>query len=208
MTITKLNPAASAETAALSSSPPLRRVNRRPLTPSKEIVENSDKKQYTDYVKFEEKFASVLSEIDGLTPEAVSRLADDFAKRAFAAIEEAKRPNPGPIPENPIRYGDRKTQTERPELATMNPVEFLRAVWGPWIDAGTVYQDDITKRDDTLLSNIRSYCQRMKLVAKDVLPLPKHVRTEVVAEIADKSNIYRAMKALERRQYARNSKSL
>ena len=87
-------------------------------------------------------------------------------KPAFAAVASG----PGPLPDNPIRYADRKTQTERPELRSMNAVQFLEAVWGPWIKAGVVYQDDLRRSDFQLVSAVHSHCQRLKIAPKDILP--------------------------------------
>lgn len=60
------------------------------------------------------------------------------------------------------------------------PVTFLRRVWGPYMDAGILYQDDIKRLgDDKLVQTIRSYCQKHpEFKAGDVLPPPRKARFE------------------------------
>jgi hypothetical protein len=104
------------------------------------------------------------------------RAEADFLACAFTerATFESKRLTVGPLPESPHKYADRKAHKK---YAHMNAVEFLREVWGPWIDAGLVYQDDIRRYDLKLLQGVWSHCQRHGLDAKDFV-LPRHVRTD------------------------------
>ena len=123
-----------------------------------------------------------------------------------AELKSESKQDPGPLPENPVRYADRKLH---PEYAHMNAVEFLREVWGKWIDTpGAVYQDDIGKRDDTLIPNVRSHCQRMKLVAKDILPPPRQVRTTEGAKADPTGRSLRALEAKRRADLASKRNSL
>jgi hypothetical protein len=174
-------------------------------TKNNEKLEKNSDLEYSEGVKLQEKFASLLSEIDDLTPELVSSLAVEFAQRVKSSVDETKRPSPGPLPENPVRYADRKAH---PEYASMNAVEFLRAVWGKWIDAGCVYQDDIGKRDNKLVQGVRNACSYLKLDAAEILPPPK--RTRLDNEVSNSSRVKDLIESRRAaaRRYAEKQRSI
>jgi hypothetical protein len=87
----------------------------------------------------------------------------------------AAKIDPGPLPENPVRYADRKAH---PQYANLNAVEFLRKVWGPWLDSGAAFQDEVNRRDDKLIQAVRNYCAYLKLNPAEVLPPPKSARLD------------------------------
>lgn len=70
--------------------------------------------------------------------------------------------------------------SERDRRKGENAIEFLNRVWGPWIKAGVLYQDDIRRLgDDKLVRGVRSYCQKHpETKASDVLPPPRRVALE------------------------------
>ncbi len=63
----------------------------------------------------------------------------------------------------PERYAQRLSRQE-------GPVEFLRRVWGPWIDRGLLYQFQLNRLDPDLLSSLKSYCQKRGQKASIYLP--------------------------------------
>ncbi|HEV2817049.1 MAG TPA: hypothetical protein VGW40_07495 [Allosphingosinicella sp.] len=65
-------------------------------------------------------------------------------------------------------------------VAGENPIQFLERVWGPYMKAGVLYQDDIKRLgDDKLVRAIHSYCQKHpEHTATEVLPPPRRVRLE------------------------------
>lgn len=130
---------------------------------------------------------------------------DNSLSQNKADFETASKVDLGPLPENPVRYADRKLH---PEYADMNAVEFLRAVWGKWIDAGCVYQDDIGKRDDKLVQGVRNACSYLKLDAAEILPPPKHARLD--NEVSNSSRVKSLIEARRAaaRRYAEKQRSI
>jgi hypothetical protein len=60
-----------------------------------------------------------------------------------------------------------------------NVVQFLRRVWGRYMDAGILYQDDIKRLGDPkLMASVRTYCHQHGLDPASVLPPPQRVRLE------------------------------
>lgn len=58
-------------------------------------------------------------------------------------------------------------------------VQFLRRVWGRYMDAGILYQDDIKRLGDSrLVATIRTYCHSRGEDAAAALPPPRKVRLE------------------------------
>jgi len=90
-----------------------------------------------------------------------------------------------------------ETWAERDRTKTETPIDFLRRVWGPSMDAGILYQDDIKRLgDDKLVQRIRSYCHQKGLVAADVLPPPRQARIErALTEVAPGSAAERALRS-------------
>lgn len=85
----------------------------------------------------------------------------------------------GRLPERaPEIYAERTDRSE-------NAVDFLNRVWGPYIEAGVLYQDDFKRLGDAaLVPAVRSYCHARNLCAHDHLPPPKKRRLELLAESA------------------------
>lgn len=72
-----------------------------------------------------------------------------------------------------------ETWAERDRSRKETPIEFLRRVWGPYMEAGVLYQDDIKRLGDPdLVQAVRNYCIRHEMKAADVLPPPAKVRLE------------------------------
>ncbi|MCW3847350.1 hypothetical protein OF829_08860 [Sphingomonas sp. LB-2] len=64
-------------------------------------------------------------------------------------------------------------------LPKETPIEFLRRVWGEWLDSGELYQDVMTHfGEDRLVRAVRDYCRARELDANEYLPPPKRVRTD------------------------------
>ena len=72
------------------------------------------------------------------------------------------------------------------------PTDFCTRVWGKYIRAGILYQDDLHHRKDgkiawldpELIPAIYSYCQNTELKPKDYLPPPKSAR---ISKLLDQS---------------------
>ena len=68
---------------------------------------------------------------------------------------------------------------ERDRSRGETPIEFLNRVWGRWMEAGVLYQNDIKRLGDpTLVKTIRTYCHRQGVDASTVLPPPQSARLE------------------------------
>lgn len=76
-----------------------------------------------------------------------------------------------------------KNRSDR--LPNETPIDFLRRVWGRYMDAGVLYQDHLARRGEQMLvSAIRGYCDRNGLKAADHLPPPKGRRLRTALEEA------------------------
>jgi hypothetical protein len=98
-----------------------------------------------------------------------------------------------------------KWEDEDSRLPGETSVEFLRRVWGVYMDAGVLYQDDIKRLGDgKLIRAIRSYCQKHPdLNPADILPPPRQVRTERALAAAKPGSADEAL--LKERVRKRNS---
>jgi len=73
-------------------------------------------------------------------------------------------------------YAERSDKSE-------NPISFLRRVWGEYMDAGILFQDDLKKLGDSkIVQAVRSYCAAHDLCATDILPPPRRARIERVLD--------------------------
>jgi hypothetical protein len=97
----------------------------------------------------------------------------------------------------PPRY-----ETDR---GSKNPLQFLEAVWGEYLDHGVLYQDTLSSYDGKLIPSIYNYWNNHVRSDSDRLPLPKRDRTEailhrVVAHGPDTfEDVMRAVRAYARR---------
>jgi hypothetical protein len=95
-----------------------------------------------------------------------------------------------------------KYETDR---GTKNPLQFLEAVWGAFLDHGVLYQDTLSSYDGKLIPSIYNYWNNHVRSDSDRLPLPKRDRTEailhrVVAHGPDPfEDVMRAVRAYARR---------
>ncbi len=95
-----------------------------------------------------------------------------------------------------------KYETDR---GTRNPLQFLEAVWGEYLDHGVLYQDTLSSYDGKLIPAIYNYWNNHVRLDSDRLPLPKRDRTEailqrVVAHGPDTfEDVMRAVRAYARR---------
>lgn len=80
----------------------------------------------------------------------------------------------------PEIYAER---TVRPELGRKeNPIEFLNRVWGAYMAAGVLYQDDIKRLgDDKLVQAVRGRCRDENTDPATILPPPGKVRAARLA---------------------------
>lgn len=93
----------------------------------------------------------------------------DTLTAAFNAAAELPLPKEAP-----------EKWAERDRAKGENPIEFLNRVWGAYMRAGVLYQDDLKRLGDSkLLPAIRAYCQRHPdIKAADVLPPPQSQRID------------------------------
>jgi hypothetical protein len=86
-----------------------------------------------------------------------------------------------------------------------NPLQFLEAVWGEYLDHGVLYQDTLSAYDGKLIPAIYNYWNSRARQDNDRLPLPKRDRTEailqrIVAHGPDAfEDVMRAVRAYARR---------
>jgi hypothetical protein len=91
------------------------------------------------------------------------------------------------------------------DRGTRNPLQFLEAVWGEFLDHGVLYQDTLSSYDSKLIPSIYNYWNSHSRLDGDRLPLPKRDRTEailqrVVAHGPDAfEDVMRAVRAYARR---------
>lgn len=78
-----------------------------------------------------------------------------------------------------------------PEIYSMrlnkseNAVEFLQRVWGSYIEAGILFQDDIKRLGDPkLVQAVRNYCHAKQVAASSFLPPPQKARLDRISESA------------------------
>jgi hypothetical protein len=86
------------------------------------------------------------------------------------------------LPERaPARW---KNKADR--LPGETPIDFMQRVWGRYIEAGVLYQNDIKRLgDDRLCMAVRAYCTPRGLDASQFLPPPRHARIERALDAAD-----------------------
>lgn len=60
-----------------------------------------------------------------------------------------------------------------------NPIEFLNRVWGAYIEAGVLFQDDIKRLgDDKLVQAVRGRCRDTNTDAGTILPPPRQAKVD------------------------------
>ena len=88
-------------------------------------------------------------------------------------------PSPVYLPDKaPEYWAEREDELE-------SPLDFLKRVWGKYIDAGVLYQFELDKRDHSLKEAIKSYCRNRRLDPKKYLPPPKKARTNKIIASMD-----------------------
>ncbi len=119
-------------------------------------------------------FEEALLDLVGERRLAIAKVAERYGKTAFevtAAVREAEAKEwrlPDAAPE---LYADRGDKAE-------TAVDFLRRVWGRYLDAGILFQVDLKRLDMKLYEGLRGYAQRNKVPSRDVLPPPGSARTD------------------------------
>lgn len=71
------------------------------------------------------------------------------------------------------------------------PISFLKRVWGQYLDAGILYQDNLGGRnglDRSLIAAINNYCNHHKIDRSQVIPPPKSARIDKILELAPPVN--------------------
>jgi len=69
---------------------------------------------------------------------------------------------------------------ERDKKKRESPIDFLRRVWGPYLDAGVLFQCDLKHLGETrLLPAIRVFCHNHGIQASSVLPPPMRAKLDV-----------------------------
>ena len=109
------------------------------------------------------------------------------------------------LPKEPrILWDDWK---QLPENKGKNAFDCLKEVWGDLLEAGNLYQFDLSNRKDggldpALLKAMKNYCSNHKIPLKTHpdMPPPKRVSTDRKAQHADKDSV-RATETARRRKY-------
>lgn len=159
-----------------------------------EVVYNIDM-----YLSEEDKIRSFIINDLKWPTEKANILAPQWAR----ALDSSPEPTLSLPQRAPEIYAERNG---RPELGRKeNPVEFLERVWGGYMRAGVLYQDDIKRLgDDKLVQAIRSYCQREKIRASEVLPPPGSRRaTDLLQSVDDPELAKAAVRFADRQRKAR-----
>ncbi|MEA3013338.1 MAG: hypothetical protein QOD42_1883 [Sphingomonadales bacterium] len=101
---------------------------------------------------------------------------------AVIAMRNAVRRSFAPLPDQPpALWGNRADR-----LPGENPIEFLRRVWGRYLDAGVLHQDTLKHLGETkLIHAISSYCEYHGLDRAEHLPPPKSERVDRALAEAD-----------------------
>lgn len=129
----------------------------------------------------------------------------EAATLAAVAAVMAMRDLAGPFDARSTLLPDKihETWSEREKNSKETPIEFFNRVWGKYVNAGILYQDDIKRLgDDKLVKAIRNYCAHHNLDPVGVLPPPRRERTNrLFAEAADGSaEKFLALMRLHQRQ--------
>lgn len=67
-------------------------------------------------------------------------------------------------------------------LSGCDPITFLKAVWGPYIEAGLLRQSDLRRLDKRLYDAFHSYCQQKKISPSSILPTTRLSHAQLPAE--------------------------
>lgn len=115
--------------------------------------------------------AATLRDIKAKLPSFVDDIADlviSSSKSFLGDRVEAKQ-----LPDNaPELYEARVNRDE-------NAFDFMRRVWGNYLDAGILYQDDIKRLGDgKLIKAVRNFCASRGLDPQLSLPPPRQKRTD------------------------------
>jgi hypothetical protein len=82
--------------------------------------------------------------------------------------ESSSRSVPSELPSRvPEFYLDRHDRFE-------TAPQFLRRIWGRYLDAGLFFQNDLNRLDPKLFAALTSYCQRTKTPRHEVFPPPRY----------------------------------
>lgn len=113
---------------------------------------------------------SPIEALKGLLKEAYS-LTDEMAKvfslRVNSALQYATNLQSLPLPnEAPEKFVSIKVNGE-------NPIEFIKRVWGSYLDAGVIFKDQLNEYDENLLPAIRTYCKNNKISNPDQFMPPE-----------------------------------
>ena len=115
-------------------------------------------------------------------PPEVRALVEDIGMLTSDVIEEELQ-----LPEVPPElYADRQVvQLESGNFGKEDAITFLRRVWGEYLDARVLYQDQLQKLDEKLLQGIKNQCKIKKMKTADIVP-PKRARTDkMLSELGD-----------------------
>ena len=170
-----------------------------------------DDLQEVDYDEFEELDESIyyyeMDLIDKIKNIIVTDLGGSVEKASILAPQWAKALNSSP--ETALTLPDRASEIYaerevRPELGRKeNPIEFLQRVWGRYMNAGVLYQDDIKRLGDPdLVKAVRGRCRDTGESPREVLPPPGSDRTAKLAAPLDASVLRAAHKLAERERSA------
>ncbi len=111
--------------------------------------------------------------------DAVTRMREEMSAAMLGmrkAVIDSARPR---LPSRPPLEWRRDNR-----LPNENAIQFLRRVWGPYIDAGLLHQDTLEKLGEgKLLAAVRSYCKDNRLQVGDYLP-PKWDRLRDARAVA------------------------
>lgn len=126
----------------------------------------TDQSPYSQFLRGLFTDEKIDSRVKGqLREELINRVAESLVLQ-MSPTEGVSLINttPSELPEKaPELYAERRNRTE-------SPPEFLLRVWKPWIDAKLLYQFRLGTLDPSLLTGLKSFCQKRGKKVSEFLP--------------------------------------
>ncbi len=121
-----------------------------------------------------------------------------FSIAALKIVSAAFKPKLDLPEKAPKLWDDREDRQQ-------NPIDFLHAVWGPYLEARSLYQFQLMKLDPRLLGALRNYGSKRKIDISTIIPSKWQHAEDILEglEGVDLKALENAVIALKRRRFPR-----